>query len=84
MRSGIAEECRAASRYNRNIRIEDNLFKVFGNSTLLGLYSVDGLLFKGNRMERTKAYPSRPGPAAPLFNVVDSDNIQTAPVGEIH
>jgi len=80
--SGIAEECRAASRYNRNIRIEDNLFKVFGNSTLLGLYSVDGLLFKGNRLERTKAYPARPGPAAPLFNVVNSDHIQTGPVVE--
>ncbi|MEI6644995.1 MAG: right-handed parallel beta-helix repeat-containing protein [bacterium] len=77
--SGIAKECRATSRYNRNIRIEDNLFKVFENSTLLGLYSVDGVVFKGNQLERTNAYPARPGPTAPMFNVVNSDNVQTEP-----
>ena len=80
--SGIVEEFRATSRYNRNIRIENNLFKVFGNQTLLGIYSVDGLMFKGNRLERTTAYPARPGPLAPMFKVANSDNIQTEPVGE--
>jgi len=80
VRSGIVEEFRATSRYNRNIRIEDNVFKVFGNTALLGIYSVDGLMFKGNRLERTTAYPARPGPPAPMFNVVNSDNIQTEPV----
>jgi len=78
--SGIAEEFRATSRYNRNIRIENNLFKVFGNQTLLGIFSVDGLMFKGNRLERTTAYPARPGPQVPMFNVANSDNIQTEPL----
>jgi hypothetical protein len=80
VRSGISEEFRKTSRYNRNIRIENNLFKVFGNQTLLSLYSVDGLTFKGNRLERTTVYPARPGPQVPMFNVVNSDNIQTEPV----
>jgi parallel beta-helix repeat protein len=78
--SGIPEEFRKTSRYNRNIRIENNLFKVFGNQTLLGIYSVDGLMFKGNRLEQTTIYPARPGPQVPMFNVVNSDNIQTEPV----
>ena len=74
--SGIEKECRATSRYNRNIRIEDNLFRVFGNAPLLGMYSVDGLVFKGNRLERTATYPAKPGTPPHMFEVVESDNVQ--------
>jgi hypothetical protein len=51
--SGIADEFKSVSRYNRNIRIENNLFRHFSNLPLLSIYSVDGLTFTGNRLERT-------------------------------
>ena len=77
--SGISPECRKTSRYNRNIRIENNLFRVFGPQTVLGIYSVDGLTFRNNRIEKTDAYPPRSGPAPTPFDVVDSDNVHIDP-----
>lgn len=73
--SGIAEEFRSTSRYNRNIRIEDNLFRSFGRVPLLSMYSVDGLTFTGNRLEKTTAYPLPGGKESKLFDVTDSDNV---------
>lgn len=74
--SGIADEFRSVSRYNRNIRIENNLFRHFSNLPLLSLYSVDGLTFTGNRLERTKAYPAPEGGEWEMFQITDSDNVK--------
>lgn len=75
--SGIADEHKRTSRYNRNIRIEDNLFRVFGSHPLVLVYSVEGLSFVGNRLERTQAYPASQGSPAEYFRVQDSDNVHT-------
>jgi hypothetical protein len=72
--AGIAEEHRKTSRYNRNIVIEDNLFRVFSPLPLLSIYSVDGLTFRGNRLERTDAYPST-GTSGKLLEITDSDRV---------
>jgi hypothetical protein len=74
--SGIADEFKAVSRYNRNIRIENNLFRHFSNLPLLSIYSVDGLTFTGNRLERTKAYPAPGTGGWQPFNISDSDNVK--------
>jgi hypothetical protein len=75
--SGIADEHKTTSRYNKNIRIEDNLFRVFGNHPLVQVYSVDGLTFRGNRLERTGEYPAEKESAGTIFAITDSDNIST-------
>ena len=80
--SGIQKEFRNTSRYNKNITIENNMFRVFGNRSILNIYSVDGLKFRNNQLERTAAYPTISGPAAELFQVVDSDNIEIEPARE--
>jgi hypothetical protein len=74
--SGIADEFKSTSRYNRNIRIENNLFRAFSPLPLLSIYSVDGLSFSGNRLERTKAYPAQQGSAWKMFKITDSDNVK--------
>jgi hypothetical protein len=74
--SGIADEFKRTSRYNRNIRIENNLFRAFSQLPLLSIYSVDGLTFVGNRLERTKAYPAPEGGEWKMFNITDSDNVK--------
>lgn len=74
--SGIADEFRSVSRYNRNIRIENNLFRAFSNLPLLNLYSVDSLTFTGNRLERTKAYPAPDAGEWEMFKITDSDNVK--------
>jgi hypothetical protein len=74
--SGIADEFRKTSRYNRNIRIENNLFRSFGRLPLLSIYSVDGLTFTGNRLEPTRDYPLPNGKTAPLFAITDSDRVK--------
>ena len=74
--SGIADEFRSVSRYNRNIRIENNLFRHFSNLPLLSIYSVDGLTFTGNRLERTKAYPAPDAGGWEMFKITDSDNVK--------
>jgi hypothetical protein len=74
--SGIADEFRSTSRYNRNIRIENNLFRAFSMLPLLSIYSVDGLTFTGNRLERTKAYPAPEAGEWKMFSITDSDNVK--------
>ena len=73
--SGIADEFRKTSRYNRNIRIEKNLFRHFSNLPLLSMYSVDGLTFTNNRLERTTAYPAPDGREGKMFMITDSDQV---------
>jgi hypothetical protein len=74
--SGIADEFKNVSRYNRNIRIENNLFRHFSNLPLLSMYSVDGLTFTNNRLERTTAYPAPGGQEGKLFMITDSDHVK--------
>jgi hypothetical protein len=74
--SGIADEYKSVSRYNRNIRIENNLFRHFSNLPLLSMYSVDGLTFTGNRLEKTKAYPAPQTANWKVFHITDSDNVK--------
>lgn len=62
--SGIPD-MNSGSYYHRNITIENNLFKGF-DPRILHLYSVDGLLFKNNRIEMTQDYPC-PHPYAQHF-----------------
>ena len=76
--SGIEDEHKSISRYNRNIRIENNLFRHFSNLPLLHLYSVDGLTFTGNRLERTTDYLAEEGDWE-MFDVTHSDNIKIDP-----
>jgi hypothetical protein len=73
--AGIEKECRAASRYNRNIVIEDNLFRTFGHGSLVQMYSVDGLTIRSNRVETTGAYPAKQGAIDKLFDITESDNV---------
>lgn len=74
--SGIADEFKSVSRYNRNIRIENNLFRAFSPLPLLSMYSVDGLTFVGNQLERTQDYPSSGGQQGKLFMITDSDHVK--------
>ena len=72
--AGIDISQRAQSRYNRNITIEDNLFKVFDGGRIVLAYSVDGLTIHKNKIERTTEYPpSRP--ALEPFDIKDSNNV---------
>ncbi|MCB1132213.1 MAG: right-handed parallel beta-helix repeat-containing protein [Verrucomicrobiae bacterium] len=81
--SGIADEFKETSRYNRNIRIENNLFRAFSPLPLLSIYSVDGLTFQGNRLERTRDYPAPEGREPKLFLITDSDNVKVEAPEEI-
>ena len=80
--SGIEKSCRNVSRYNRNIVIENNLFRVFSRRSLLSAYSVDGLQFRNNRVERTNEYPSTAAVAAEPCQVLDSDRVVIEPARE--
>lgn len=73
VKAGIHER-KDESRYNRNILIEGNTFRVFDEIPLLNVYCVDGLTWKNNTIEKTDAYPPRPGePKA--FTIQFSDNV---------
>jgi len=73
-RPGIEEEHRAASRYNRNIVIEDNVFRNFGSGPLVQFFSVDGLTIRNNRLEPSTAYPATK-PGARRYVITDSDHV---------
>ena len=72
--AGVAKEFRKTTRYNRNIVIEDNLFRVFSPLPLLSIYSADGLTFRRNRLEQTQAYPAN-GKTGKLFDITDCDRV---------
>jgi len=73
VRPGIKEEDRAAVRYNRNITIEENTFRVF-DPRLICAYCVDGLTFRKNHIEPTTEYPPQNQTAKP-FEISDSDHV---------
>lgn len=55
--SGIEEEFRNVSRYNRNITIENNRMEIF-DPRILNLYSVERLRFRNNTIVTSDAYPN--------------------------
>jgi len=71
--AGIRED-KEISRYDRNVRIIGNPFRVFDQSTLLNAYCVDGLNWSDNSVQKTSAYPSREVELAP-FVVNFCDNV---------
>jgi len=74
VKAGILED-KNTSRYNRNILIEDNIFKVYDDMTLLHAYCVDGLIWRDNTVEKTDAYPET-GTSNKRFVIDYSDNVQ--------
>lgn len=73
VKAGIHEH-KEDSRYNRNIRIEGNTFRVFDDTPLLHVYCVDGLTWENNTVEKTDAYSPAPRDQ-PAFKVEYSDNV---------
>jgi hypothetical protein len=74
VKAGILED-KETSRYNRNILIENNTFKIYDDLTLLNAYCVDGLIWRNNTVEKTEAYP-KTGKLHKRFVVEYSDNVQ--------
>jgi polygalacturonase len=72
--AGIDDKYKETSRYNKNILIENNIFKVFDKAPVLNLFSVSGVTFQNNTIEKTNAYPARKKYNA-LFVVNHSDNV---------
>jgi hypothetical protein len=75
--SGIDKPFRATTRYNKNIVIEDNLFRRFDDQPLLSMYSVDGLKFRNNRLEKTTEYLPVTTQGSGYFDITNSDHVTT-------
>lgn len=73
VRAPISENKRDISRYNKNILIENNLFRVF-TPRILNMYCVDGLIYRNNKIERTTDY-KLDGDKAEPFVVEHSSNV---------
>ena len=56
--AGIVEN-KEESRYNRNIKVYDNTFRIFDDVFLLQAYGMKDLVWKDNKVERTSDYPAR-------------------------
>lgn len=75
--SGIDPQSRKTSRYNSNIIIEGNTFRIF-TPRLINAYGVNGLIFRGNTVQRTTAYKNL-FPAAGAFEINDCDRVDIQP-----
>lgn len=73
VKAGIHER-KDESRYNRNLLIEGNTFRVFEESPLLNAYCVDGLTWRNNVVEMTTEYPERAEEFEP-FTIIHCDNV---------
>jgi hypothetical protein len=73
VQAGILEN-REHSRYNQNIKIYDNTFKIFDNVLLLHAYGMKDLVWKNNKVERTNDYPATRTNTS-YFKIENSDNI---------
>lgn len=71
--AGISEN-RESSRYNKNIKVYDNTFRIFDDGHLLHAYGVDGLIWKNNKIVRTTDYPAL-RKNDNLFEIENCDNI---------
>jgi len=72
--SGIEKEYQPASRYNRNIRILHNTFRVF-DPRVIHAYSVQGLRFAGNTITESGDYPNR-FPDGKRFTITDCSGVE--------
>ncbi|MDU0354765.1 right-handed parallel beta-helix repeat-containing protein [Paraglaciecola aquimarina] len=72
--AGISKEYQDTARYNKNILVEGNTFNVYDKGLILDLFSVDGLIFRKNKIVKTNAYPERKIEKE-FFNVQYSDNV---------
>jgi len=72
--SGVQKEYRNISRYNRNIKIYNNIFNVF-DPRLLNGYSVKGLSFSNNTINISEAYPNK-FPGAKRFDLTDCADLK--------
>ena len=72
--SGVQQQFRNTSRYNRNIKIYNNTFNVF-DPRLLNGYSVKGLRFTNNSIKSTEAYPNK-FPGAKRFDLTDCSDLK--------
>lgn len=63
------------SRYNKNIKVLDNTFRKFDECLLLSAYCVDGLIWKGNKIEKSHDdYPAI-RVSKSLFNIENCDHV---------
>lgn len=72
--TGITDN-KEESRYNRNVQVYDNTFRVFDDALLLQAYCVDGIYWKNNKLERTVDYPALRTNLS-LFKVEYCDNVR--------
>lgn len=72
--AGITDN-KEESRYNRNVQVYDNTFRVFDEALLLQAYCVDGIYWKNNKLERTADYPALRTNLSP-FKVEYCDDVQ--------
>ena len=76
--AGIEKSCRALSRYNHSVVIENNDFIRFQPGGLVLAYSVDGLVFRGNRISHTADYLATDS-SRTLFDIVNCDGVSIEP-----
>ena len=74
VKAGIREN-RETSRYNKNILIENNTFRMYDALTLLNAYCVDGLMWRNNKVEETKDYPAQESASEP-FTITFCDHVE--------
>jgi hypothetical protein len=74
VKAGIRED-KETSRYNKNMLIEDNIFRMYDGGLLLNAYCVDGLIWRSNKVEQTTAYRKRKN-ALERFEVNFCDNVE--------
>lgn len=78
--AGPDKSCRATSRYNRNIVIENNTFKTFGiGAPLVQMYCAQNVTIRKNTIMTSEAYPAKKGDASTPYCFTDSDTIQIEP-----
>ena len=78
--SGIHKD-RETSRYNKNIRVIDNTFRIFDKPLLLDAYCVDGLEWRGNVIEKTDDYPAVHANKT-FYKTEHCDNVNIEPLTE--
>jgi hypothetical protein len=77
----VPEPERQRVKYHRNITISDNVFETFG-TTLLHASSVDGIVWKDNKVVRNSNYPAWNKPDFVITNSINVIGVpQSAPAG---
>ena len=72
--AGIEKDFRANSRYNKNIVIESNEFRVF-DPRIINAYCVDNLVFRNNKIVKSTDYPAQNTDSEP-FIIANSSNVK--------